>query len=56
MDTQTKQMELDRVAIDFKETHEERKTLLDRWQDTITEMKNRDQSINELGILPYKLQ
>lgn len=49
VDTTSKQLELDRVAVEFRETHEERQTLLNRWQDTIEEMKRRDQSINELG-------
>lgn len=42
-------MELDRVAAEFRDTHIERQTLLTRWQDTIEEMKRRDDSINELG-------
>jgi chromosome segregation ATPase len=48
-DTQAKQMELDRVAQDFKIAHAERQELVNRWQDTIAEMKKRDKEINDLG-------
>jgi len=48
-DTQAKQMELDRVAQDFKVAHNERQELVKRWQDTIAEMKKRDKEINDLG-------
>lgn len=48
-DTQAKQMELDRIASDFKASHTERQTLVDRWQDIITEMKARDVEINRIG-------
>lgn len=48
-DTQAKQLELDRIAQDFKVAHAERQALVNRWQDTIAEMKKRDKEINELG-------
>ena len=48
-ETQSKQVELDRLAIDFRELHKERQTLVSRWQELIDEMKKRDTSINELG-------
>ncbi len=48
-DTQAKQLELDRIAQDFKIAHSERQALVNRWQDTIAEMKKRDKEINELG-------
>lgn len=48
-DTLAKQMELDRVAQDFKVAHSERQAIVNRWQDTIGEMKKRDKEINELG-------
>ena len=48
-DTQSKQVELDRLAIDFRDLHMERQNFINRWQETIEEMKKRDNTINELG-------
>ena len=48
-ETLAKQMELDRIAIEFKNAHLERQTLVGRWQDTIAEIKKRDKEINEIG-------
>jgi len=48
-ETQAKQMELDRIAVEFKTTHLERQDLVSRWQETINEIKKRDTEINELG-------
>lgn len=48
-ETQAKQMELDRIAQEFKIAHNERQTLINRWQETIAEMKKRDKEINDLG-------
>ena len=48
-DTQAKQTELDRVAADFKNAHKERQECIERWQEAITEMKRRDQEINDLA-------
>eukprot|EP01038_Epipyxis_sp_PR26KG_P012494 gene12494-16761_t len=48
-ETQAKQMELERIAVEFKNAHLERQTLVLRWQETIAEMKRRDKEINELG-------
>lgn len=48
-ETQAKQMELDRIAQEFKVAHNERQTLITRWQETIAEMKKRDKEINDLG-------
>lgn len=48
-DTLAKQTELDRVAADFKAAHKERQECVERWQDTIAEMRKRDKSILELG-------
>ena len=48
-DTQAKQMELDRIASDFKISHEERQTLVTRWQEIIEEMQKRDVEINQIG-------
>ena len=48
-DTQAKQMELDRIATEFKNAHLERQEMVERWQETIAEMKKRDKEINDLG-------
>lgn len=48
-DTAAKQMELDRIATEFKVAHEERQAMVSRWQETIAEMKKRDKEINDLG-------
>lgn len=48
-ETLAKQMELDRIAIEFKTAHLERQTLVTRWQETIAEIKKRDKEINEIG-------
>lgn len=48
-DTLAKQTELDRVATDFKNAHKERQECVERWQDTIAEMRKRDTEINALG-------
>lgn len=48
-ETQAKQMELDRVALEFKELHNERQQCLQQWQQTVNEMRDRDSAINELG-------
>jgi chromosome segregation ATPase len=49
METLAKQMELDRIAVEFKTAHLERQELVTRWQETMTEMKKRDKEINEIG-------
>ena len=49
IETQAKQMELDRISTDFKISHEERKELIARWQDIIDEIKKRDIEINLIG-------
>jgi chromosome segregation ATPase len=48
-ETQAKQTELDRIAQEFKTAHTERKSLVDRWQETIAEIKRRDVEINGCG-------
>lgn len=48
-ETQAKQMELDRVAVEFRDLHKERQACLQQWQETVNEMKNRDSAINALG-------
>mmetsp|Transcript_20949 Transcript_20949/g.30202 ORF Transcript_20949/g.30202 Transcript_20949/m.30202 type:complete len:930 (+) Transcript_20949:83-2872(+) len=48
-DTQAKQMELDRIADEFRQVHKERQALVVQWQETIEAMKLRDQEINKIG-------
>lgn len=48
-ETSAKQMELDRIAVEFKNMHNERQALVVQWQNTIEEMKRRDREISELG-------
>lgn len=48
-DTQAKQMELDRIADEFRQMHSERQVLVAQWQETIESMKARDQKINQVG-------
>jgi chromosome segregation ATPase len=48
-ETSAKQMELDRIAQEFKTNHAERQQLVEQWQSTIVEMKRRDQEIASLG-------
>lgn len=53
IETQAKQMELDRIAADFKASHNERKDLIVRWQEIINEIKKRDIDINLIGTEDY---
>ena len=48
-ETQAKQMELDRIAQEFEQSHAERKNLVLRWQETVNEMKRRDEEIATAG-------
>ena len=48
-DTVAKQVELDRIAEEFRKLHSERQAMVRLWQDTIEEIKKRDSEINTLG-------
>lgn len=48
-ETKTKQLEVDRLAKTFRAQHEERRVLVQQWQETINAMKDRDRDINELS-------
>jgi chromosome segregation ATPase len=48
-ETSTKQVEVDRLAEEFRKLHDERKDLVQTWQETIDAMKRRDGEIEELG-------
>jgi chromosome segregation ATPase len=48
-ETMAKQTELDRIAIEFRDMHAERQSLVAQWRSTVEEMKSRDREINEYG-------
>ena len=48
-ETQAKQMELDRIAQEFKQSHVERKNLVLRWEETVGEIRKRDEDIAKAG-------
>jgi len=48
-ETQTSQIELDKTAIDFKALHAERQGLVQHWEETLEQMKRRDQAIQDTG-------
>ncbi len=48
-ETQSKKLEVDRLAKSFRAQHEERRLLVQQWQETIKAMKDRDREINELS-------
>jgi coiled-coil domain-containing protein 39 len=48
-ETKTKQLEVDRLAKTFRAQHEERRVLVQQWQETVNAMKDRDRDIDELS-------
>ena len=46
-ETQAQQMQLDRIAVEFEQSHVERKNLVLRWQETVNETQRRDEQIVE---------
>lgn len=48
-ETYTKQLEVDRLVKSFRSQHEERRLLVQQWQETVNAMKDRDRDINELS-------
>jgi hypothetical protein len=48
-ETQSKQLEVARLAESFRSQHEERRLLVQQWQDTIKAMKDRDSEISVLS-------
>ena len=48
-ETQAKQLEVDRLAKSFRFQHEERRALVQQWQDTLKAMRERDIEINEIS-------
>ena len=49
-ETQAKQIELDKVAAEFRDLHGERQKLIGQWQESIETMKRRDDEVNQIGI------
>jgi chromosome segregation ATPase len=48
-ETQAKRMELDRIHVEFEQSHNERKDMVKRWEEAVAEMGKRDISIAEAG-------
>ena len=48
-DTQSKQIELDKTAEEFRKLHKERQDLVKQWQDSIEAMRRRDEDIRHAG-------
>jgi len=48
-ETQAKQIELDKTADEFRKLHKERQQLIQRWQETLHTMKQRDDEIARAG-------
>jgi chromosome segregation ATPase len=49
-ETQSKQLEIDRVTKLFKANHEERRQLVEQWQKTVNAMKERDEEIDQVSV------
>ncbi|XP_005105331.1 coiled-coil domain-containing protein 39 [Aplysia californica] len=47
--TLTSQIELDKIAEDFRKAHTERETLLSQWENTIEQMQRRDREMDILA-------
>uniref|UniRef100_UPI00398E6C2F coiled-coil domain-containing protein 39 isoform X2 n=1 Tax=Pristiophorus japonicus TaxID=55135 RepID=UPI00398E6C2F len=45
------QMELDKIAHDFRRAHSERQELISQWQNTIEQMQKRDQEMDKCALL-----
>merc|ERR1719343_125165 len=48
-DTQAKQIEMDKTAELFRQLHDDRKKLIDQWQESVNSMKTRDNQLEKLG-------
>jgi chromosome segregation ATPase len=49
-ETQSKQLEVDRITKLFKQNHEERRQLIQQWQKSIEVMKDRDAEIDKVSV------
>ncbi|KYO20049.1 coiled-coil domain-containing protein 39 [Alligator mississippiensis] len=50
-ETLTAQIELDKIAEDFRRVHHERQELIRQWESTIEQMQKRDQEIDHFALL-----
>merc|ERR1712039_1146530 len=48
-ETQAKQIEMDKTAELFKQLHDDRKKLIDQWEEAVKNMKTRDGQLEKLG-------
>jgi len=48
-DTQAKQMELDKTAELFRQLHDDRKKIIEQWEESVKSMKSRDSQLERLG-------
>mmetsp|Transcript_91480 Transcript_91480/g.244969 ORF Transcript_91480/g.244969 Transcript_91480/m.244969 type:complete len:925 (-) Transcript_91480:135-2909(-) len=48
-ETQAAQIEMDKTAEQFRQLHEDRKRLIQRWEEAVTSMKHRDSQLESLG-------
>ena len=48
-ETQSKQIELDKTADEFRRLHKERQDLVQQWQESIEAMRRRDEDIRQAG-------
>ncbi|XP_060690429.1 coiled-coil domain-containing protein 39 [Hemiscyllium ocellatum] len=49
-ETMAAQMELDKIAHDFRRSHSERQELINQWQDTIEQMQKRDLEMDQCAL------
>ena len=55
VDTQTTQVELDKIAEEFRSSHTERQDLIHQWELTIYQMQKRDKEIDALAAVRTQL-
>merc|ERR1712113_940757 len=48
-ETQAKQIEMDQTAELFRQLHDDRKKLIDQWEESVKNMKTRDGQLEKLG-------
>ncbi|XP_036301347.1 coiled-coil domain-containing protein 39 [Pipistrellus kuhlii] len=55
-ETLSAQLELDKAAQDFRRIHNERQELIKQWENTIEQMKKRDQDIDNCALVLAKIK
>eukprot|EP00439_Symbiodinium_sp_Y106_P040659 s125_g5.t1 len=48
-DTQAKQIEMDKTAELFRQLHDDRKKIIEQWEESVKNMKSRDSQLERLG-------